>query len=79
MSEIKIMHNKFTFAILLIVQVLSEWYRLNLRGTNERRPLCFTVQWHEYTCSGIITTLSVKIQHKDNIICGALCQNVAGL
>ena len=21
----------------------------------------------------------VKIQHKDNIICGALCQNVAGL
>ena len=29
--------------------------------------------------SGTITTLYVKIQSKDNIICGALCQNVAGL
>ena len=45
----------------------------------DKSTLCFTVQWHEYTCSGIITTLYVKIQHKDNIICGALCQNVAGL
>ena len=30
------------------------------------------------TCSGIINTY-VKIQHKGNFICGALCQNVAGL
>ena len=39
----------------------------------DESTLCFTVQWHEYTCSGIITTLYVKTQHKDNIICGALC------
>ena len=42
----------------------------------DESTLCFTVQWHEYTCSGIITTLYVKIQHRDNIICGALCQKV---
>ena len=45
----------------------------------DESTLCFTVQWHEYTCSGIITTLYVIIKHTDNIICGALCQNVAGL
>ena len=45
----------------------------------DESTLCFTVQWHEYTCRGIITTLYVKTQHKDNIICGSLCQNVAGL
>ena len=47
-------------------------------GSAGESTLCFTVQWHEYTCSGIIITFYVKIQHKDNIICGALCQNIAG-
>ena len=45
----------------------------------DESTLCFTVHGHEYMCSGIITTLYVKIQHKDNIICDALCQNIAGL
>ena len=31
-------------------------------GSADESTLCFTVQWHEYTCSGIITTLYVKIQ-----------------
>ena len=44
----------------------------------DESTLCFTVQWHEYMCSGIIN-IYVKIQHTGNIICGALCQNIAGL
>ena len=33
----------------------------------DESTFCFTVQWHEYTCSGIINT-NVKIQHKGNNI-----------
>ena len=30
----------------------------------DESTLCFTVQWHECMCSGIITTLNVKIGYR---------------
>ena len=45
--------------------------------SGDESTLCFTVYWHKSTCSAIINTLC-QHTHSDTIICGALCQNVAG-
>ena len=40
----------------------------------DESTLCFTIYVNIHVVE--LSTLYVKIQHTDNIICGALCQNV---
>ena len=55
----------------------SVFIDMHVIDSADKSKLCFIVYKNIHVME--LPALYVKIQHNDNIICGALCQNVASL